>query len=190
MAESGGGLSVEQRAQLQAGRARLGPIERAVRWSTLTFWSLGVFGALSVLWGLVSGAGGVVMGAVLLAVAWNERRGRDRLRSLDPQGARILGWNQVVLAGVLTVYLGWTIVRARTAPSPSVRELEQLVGMDPGLVAELTTTAYGAVIVIVDIVQAAMARFHFRREGLAEALRREAPEWVLEVLGASGSAAG
>jgi len=190
VAESGGGLSAEQRAQLQAARARLGPIDRAIRWATLTFWTLAVFGALTVLWGLVAGAGGLVVGVALLAVAWNERRGRDRLRSLDPQGARILGWNQILLAAVVTVYLGLTIVRARTAPSPSVQELERLVGMEPGLVAQLTALVYGAVIVVVDIVQLFMARFHFRREALVETLRREAPEWVLDVLtGSSRSAA-
>jgi len=182
VAESGGGLSTEQRAQLQAARARLGPIERATRWATLTSWTLGIFGTLTVLWGLVAGAGGLVVGVALLAVAWNERRGRDQLRSLDPRGARILGWNQVVLAVVITVYLGFTIVRARTAPNPSVRELEELVGMDPGVVAQLTALVYGAVIVVVDIVQLFMARFHFRREAMVETLRREAPDWVLDVL--------
>jgi hypothetical protein len=34
----------------------------------------------------------------------------------------------------------------------------------------------------VDVVQALTARFHFRREDMAETLRRDTPDWVLNLL--------
>lgn len=183
----GGGLLPEGRAELDRARAGLRPIRRATRWATLTFWTVGVFGVLTVLWGLVSGGGGVIVGVALVAVAWNERRGRDRLRSLEPAGARILGWNQLILAVVITVYLLGVIIQARSTTDPSMGELERVVGLDPDMVAELTTMVYGAVIVIVDLVQLLTARFHFHRQAMVEAYRRATPEWVLDVLmGSSG----
>lgn len=175
-------LSAGERAELEAARAALKPVDRAARWATMTLWTVGGFGILTVLWGLVSGGGGVVVGAALVAVAWNERRGRDRLRSLDPEGARILGWNQVVLGAVITAYLLAVIVRARTITDPSMQELEALVGLDPDLVADLTTLVYGATIVIVDVVQVFTARFHFARRAMVEAFRRDTPAWVTELL--------
>lgn len=176
------GLSAEERAALARARDALRPVHRAGRWATFTLWTVGGFGALTVLWGLVAGGGGLVVGAALMAVAWNERRGRDRLLALDPHGARILGWNQILLAAVITVYLGLVILRSRTTTDPSLQELQTMVGLDPDLVADLTTMVYGAVIVIVDLVQVFMARFHFRRESMAEAVRRDTPPWVLDVL--------
>lgn len=179
-----GGLSPEQQAALEKARLALKPIERSTRYATLTYWTVGGFGVLTLLWGLMAGAGGLVVGVALVAVAWNEKRGRDRLRSLDPEGARILGWNQIILAVVITLYLAGVIVRSQTVTDPSVRELEDLVGMDSGTVAQLTAMIYGAVIVIVDVIQALTARFHFARQAMVEAVRRDSPDWALDLLGA------
>lgn len=185
-----GGLSPEQQAAVERARWALKPIQRSTRYATMTYWTVGGFGVLTILWGLIAGAGGLVVGAALVAVAWNEKRGRDRLRALDPEGARILGWNQVILAVVITLYLIGVILRSRTTTDPSVRELEEMVGIEPGLVAQLIALVYGAVMVMVDIIQALTARFHFRRQPMVEALRRGTPDWVLELLCGPGAGAG
>lgn len=175
-------LSPRQKAALTRGRRQLKSVLRPARVAAITAGSVAVFGALSLLWGLVGGGGSLVIGAALLAVAWNERRGLERVRQLDPEGARILGWNQLVLAGVVVGYSLLAIQRAQAGPGPEVRELEELVGYPTDLIAELTTMVYGGVIVIVGVFQGLLARFHFQRQSSIEAYVRETPDWVVEVL--------
>ncbi len=177
-----GPLSAEQKAALDDAARRMRVLLKPARVAAVNAWTIGIFGAITVLWGLVSGGGGVVVGVLLLAVAWNEKRGRDRLLALDPEGATILGWNQVALAAVVTGYCLVAIVKAHTAPSASMQELEDAAGFDPDLVAQLTTLVYGAVIVGVVAGQAFLARWHFRRRAQVEAFRSETPPWVVELL--------
>ena len=179
-------LSAAQKSALDDAAGRVRAILKPARVATVNAWTIGIFGAITVLWGLVSGGGGVVVGALLLAVAWNEKRGRDRLRALDPEGATILGWNQVALAAVVTAYCLVAIVRAHVAPSASMQELEDAAGFSADLVAQITTLVYGAVIVGVVASQAFLARWHFRRRAMVEAFRQKTPPWVVEVLVRAG----
>lgn len=174
-------LSGAQKAALDDAAVRLHTLLRPARIASVNAWTLGIFGALTLIWGVVGG-GGVLIGLALLTVAWNERRGRDRLRALDPDGARILAWNQLILAGVVTAYCLVTIVRARLAPDPSLQRLEALAGLPADLVADLTTLVYGSVILVVGFVQVLLARYHARREAPLEAFRESTPGWVVELL--------
>jgi hypothetical protein len=174
-------LSEEQRARLRESREDLGRLLRSARLATLTIWTLGIFGCLTLAWGLLGG-GGILLGLVLLAVAWNERRGRDLLRVLEPEGARVLGWNQLILALVVTGYCLLVIWRAGAGPDPALREVEELLGISPDLVADLTRTVYGAVIVVVWPVQALLARYHFGRKDRMEEFRRATPPWIQDLL--------
>lgn len=177
---SDGPLSPEQRRDLSDANARAGKILGAARVSTFTAWSVGLFGALSLGVGLFGG-GGVLVGAALLAVAWNEVRGRDRLRRLDPEGPRILGWNQLALLAVAAAYCLGAIWKARTEPGDSVRLLEELAGLPEGYVADLTTTAYVLVLGVVALVQWLLARYHFAREPMLRAYLEETPPWAVEL---------
>jgi hypothetical protein len=178
-------LTPEQKAALADAAARMKTVLRPARLARLNGWTVGVFGALSVLVGLVSGGSGIVVGLALVAVAWNEMRGVRRLVAIDPQGARILGWNQVVLGGVIVAYCAFAVVHARVAPGAATRQLEQLGGVAPGLIAQLTTVVYGAIAVLVGLVQLFFARYHFRAEARVRAFRDETPEWVRDVLARS-----
>lgn len=170
---------------LEEASARMKTVLRPARVARVNGWTVGVFGVLSVLLGLVSGGGGVVVGLALVAVAWNEMRGIKRLQALDPEGARILAWNQLILGGVVAVYCAAAIARARVSPDPSMKELEELGGIPAGLIAELTTVLYGAVAAIVVIVQALFARYHFKAGEKVAAFRRDTPAWVVELLRAT-----
>jgi hypothetical protein len=145
-------------------------------------WSVAIFGGLSVVWGLLTGGAGVLLGLALLTVAWNEMRGVARLRALDLEGARILGWNQFVLGGVVGVHCLVTIVHSRLAPDTSMQQVVELAGLPSDIVADLTALAYGAVIVGVALVQALLSRYHLRAKTRIAAFRRETPPWVLELL--------
>ena len=182
------GLSPEQRVELQEAAARLKVVLRPARVARVNGWTVGIFGGLSVLFGLVSGGGGIFVGLALIAVAWNEMRGVRMLRALDSEGARVLGWNQLFLGVLIALYCLFTIWHASLSPDPSMKELEDLGGIPAGLVSQLTTFLYGAVAVIVGIVQVLLARYHFRAEARVRAFVNETPEWVRAALAAASGA--
>lgn len=174
-----GPLSAEQKAALGDAAARLHRLLRAARISTVTFWTTFACGAASFLWALLSHGGGIVVAAALLVVAWNEHRGRDRMRAIDPEGARILAWNQLWIAGVIIGYSVLALLRARASVDPS---LDALGAGTTTLVAQLTRLVYAAVIIAVALSQALLSRYYFRREPRLRAFRQETPEWILELL--------
>lgn len=181
------GLTAEQRAALVAAEARMKPIRRAAAIATVNGWTLIVFGALTALLGLGS-VYLMVVGVAVAAVGWRELRARDRLRALDPDGAKTLGWNQIVLLAVVAVYCVVAIVRTNAGGSTtSVSQLEELAGLPAGYVAELTTTVYLGLLVVVCGFQALMARFHFARVSMLQEHLRDTPRWVEEVQGTRGA---
>ena len=86
-------------------------------------WALLVLGGLSALLGLGS-LRAMLTGGALLALGWNELRGRTLLHRFDPTGPRILGWNQLALMGVIILYCGWGIYRALNVPNPQIARPE------------------------------------------------------------------
>lgn len=179
---STGALSAEQRDALAAAEVGLKSVRRAARMAGINAWTMAIFAGITLLFGL-GDAFSMAVGLALGGVAWNEFQGRNMLRGLDPEGAKRLGWNQVVILGLVVVYCGVQIWKALYGtPDTSMAELEELAGFEPGWLSELTATAYIAVAVIVSGVQLLTARFHFARIAELKAWARTTPAWVREVL--------
>ena len=181
-----GPLSLEQKEQLAVASGVLHALLRPARMARANAWAMAAFGVLTILWGWVAG-GGLWIGGALIAVAANEFRGVRVLSALDPDGARILGWNQVVLAVVVCGYCAVVIARAGAAPDPSMAEIEKLAGFSSDLVAGLTAVVYGGVAVVVTIVQACLTRWHFRAGRRMASFVDETPPWIVDVLRASAA---
>jgi hypothetical protein len=175
-------LSPEQKSTLAAAATRLEKVTRPARIARFNAWTIGIFGGLTILWGVASGGGGVLVGIALLAIAWNEMRGVRLLQAIEPEGARVLGWNQLLVAAVIAGYCVFAILGARRGPDESMRELEEAAGISSETVADLTLLIYGSVAVVVGLVQALLARYHFRAGAAVEAFRRETPAWAIELL--------
>ncbi len=165
---------------LADGMGRAGKIFRAGSVAAVTGWSVIAFGALSILASLLSPKG-VLVGGALLWVGWNELEGRKELLRFDPAGARRLARNQLWLLAVLLLYCGWAIYRSQFQPTPEVTELESLMGLGEGFVADATAAVYALVMVVATVFQWGMYRFHRARVALVEAYLRETPPWVVEV---------
>ena len=121
------------------------------------------------------------MGVLLLALGWNELRGRGLLRALDPRGARVLGWNQISLMGVITAYCLWSLYRTLAHPDPGLVELEALVGISREMVSQVTVLAYGSVILLTAVFQGFLSRYYFARERLLTEYLEQTPGWILEL---------
>lgn len=176
-----GPLSAEERETLQIANERLGErILGATKVATLNAWTLAVFGGLSLMTG-VFGLTGPVVGAGLLAFAWNEFRGRRLLRKIDLEGPKILAWNQIGLAGGVLVYCGWSSYRAWAGHGEELAQLEAALGVSAVEVARLTVLVYAIIFVVTAVVLGFTARYHFVRGSRLEQYLGETPGWVVDI---------
>jgi hypothetical protein len=174
-------LSPEQRRELESAKERARKILAAGKVAAFNGWTIGIFAALSLLFGL----GSVVVMALsvgLGVVAWNEFRGRALLRRLDPAAGRLLGRNQLGLMALIVAYCLWSIWRAKLGPpDPEMEQLQDLVGVGSDLIQQLTVILYVSVIAATAIFQGVNARYYFRRVAMTEAYLRDTPTWVVDL---------
>ena len=174
-------LSPEQRRELEDARDRARKILVAGKVAAFNGWTIGIFAALSFLFGLGSPVV-MVLALALGAVAWNEFRGRTLLRRLDPSAGLLLGRNQLGLMALIVAYCLWSIWRAKAGPpDPEMEQLQDLVGVGSDLIEQLTVILYVSVIAATAIFQGLNARYYFRRVGMTEAYLSETPPWVVDL---------
>jgi hypothetical protein len=144
-------------------------------------WTLAVFAAVSILFGLFS-LTGFLVGVGLAVVARNELLGRRRILAYDPGGFTLLWRNQVGLMALIVVYCAWSMYRTTAAPDPVLAELTAMLGegMDE-LVRSLTLTLYATVIAVTVIVQGLNARYYHVRVARLREYLTETPQWVLDL---------
>jgi hypothetical protein len=175
-----GPLSPEQQRQLAEANQRARKIMGAARMAAFNGWTIGSIAAVSVLFGLFSRTA-LVMGIAMGFVAWNEFRGRTLLRAFDPEGARLLGKNQVGLLVVIVIYCLWSIYITTTGENPEMAEIEAMIGDISDLVTELTVMVYGIVIGVSVLFQGLNARYYFARQRLIREYVQQTPDWVVKL---------
>ena len=184
-----GPLTLEHHQAIVVAHARAKTIRAAAKVASFNGWSTGVFAAASVLFVFFS-LPALLITIGLGIVTYNEFRGRRLLLQFDPSGPTLLGWNQVALFAMVTVYCLWTLsaellgngsIGVELAAHP---ELAMVLG-SPQKVEHLhkvlTLTIYGTVIAVSAVFQGWCALYYFRRLKLVENFVRETPEWVLNL---------
>jgi hypothetical protein len=155
--------------------------------------TLALFGLLSVLFDLVSLSLSPI-GLALLALAYNEERGRRLVAALDWRGPRQLALNQLALFAVVFLYCAWSAYSAWFGPDPLAalssqsaeigETLEQLSQQMDGDLSELVSWArtvallvYGSALVGSALVQGLLALYYRSLEPSVKALANT-PEWA------------
>jgi len=175
-----------QRAAMERARRAERAIGRTSLIAAISGWSVGVFGALTLLFGVGSFAA-TALGAGMLVCSWVEVRG-GRLLPRRPEVARRLGWNQLALGAMLIAYAAW---RLTSAPSLA-REQQQALAATPegaatleqvdSLYALISAAVYGTMIVAVAIGTGGAAAYYFTRGATLRRLLRDTPAWAMEAL--------
>jgi len=179
--DSGGGpLTPEQRREVEEAAQRARKFLAAARVATFNGWTIGLFAALSLLFGF-SSLRVLVLGVGMAVVAWNEFRGRRMLRDFDPAGLRLLGRNQVGFMGVIILYCLWSMYAAAHGHGIDLGQIEDVIGPTEDLVRTLTLTVYGAVIAATILFQGLNARYYFARMRMLEAYLAETPPWIVDL---------
>lgn len=175
-----------QRAAMERARRAERAIRRAALIAAISGWSVGVFGALTLLFGLGSFEA-TALGAGMLVCAWVEVRG-GRLLPRRPEVARRLGWNQLALGAMLIAYAVWRLMSA-TGVAP---EQQQALAATPegaamleqvdSLYALISAAVYGTMIVAIALGTGGAAAYYFTRGAKLRRLLRDTPAWALEAL--------
>lgn len=173
-------LTPEQQRALSEATERAGKINGAARVATFNGWTIGVFAAIGILFGVVS-LTALVMGVGMAVVAWNEFRGRAMLRQFDTRGPQLLGRNQLGFLALITAYCLWSIYQAVHNPITDVAGLEAIGDSVGSLVTEVTVAVYAGVIVLSLLFQGLNARYYFARTQIVKDYVKQTPEWVLDL---------
>ena len=188
-------LSDTHHRALAAARDRAEPVRRAVRVASFNAWTTAILAGLSAPFAVFSVAGLAIFVGLGL-VAWNEFRGRSRLEQYDPAGATILGWNQLGLLALITVYCLWAVysnlwgsesIDAQLRANPELKAaFGSLDGMGQ-LIQPIVIAFYGLVIALSALFQGGNALYYFTRRKYVEKYLLETPEWVTDLLRATRS---
>ena len=174
-------LTPEQREVLEQASERGRTFTGAAKVAAFNGWSIGVFAAVSILFGVASRSSFLV-GVGLAIVARNEFVGRTRLRSIDPSGLELLWRNQVGFMALIIVYCLWSMFRPVALPGAGLDGPMELVGEGAAeLVAFVKTVVYATVIVATAIFQGLNARYYFVRAARLRDYVRDTPQWVLDM---------
>lgn len=128
-----------------------------------------------------------IMGIGLGLIAWNEFRGRRRLRQFDSRAPRLLGWNQLALLGLIVAYSAWMLAVALFGPNPYAEIMRQeplaadMLGNIGDLYTKMSIAVYGALILGTLLFQGINALYYFTRAALLRSYLAETPAWVVEL---------
>lgn len=171
-------LSPEQEQQLAEAGVRASRILAACKVATLNGWTLGIVAAISLPFAFGS-LTALVMGVGLGWIAWNEFRGRDRLRSLDASAAVFLFKNQIALLVLIVAYALLSIFQSLTQPMPHLAEIEAMIGPVGDLVTSISVAIYVLLILLTILLQGLNARYYLARKAMIEEYLAETADWIV-----------
>jgi len=186
-------LAPEQMRAVALAHRQAAKLRSATKIALMNGILLAVFSGLSLLFVLAEAAFGefdgvgVVMGVGLGALAWNELRGRALLKRFNPRAPSVLGWNQVMLLGLIVAYAVWTMAAALLGPNPydevmrRAPQAARLLGDIGRLYRMMSVALYGGLIVGTLIFQGLNARYYFTRARLLGDYLAQTPPWILDL---------
>jgi hypothetical protein len=186
--------STEQvQKDLADARVAAKKIRRAASYATFDAWTVGIFGGLSFIFGLISGASGVVLGMAMLCISFVEFKAVTRIRRLDPTAAKTLAYNQLAFAASLIVYGLWCIYGVSKSPgatstlSAQLGSNADLLGGDlDSMMRNLWYAVYGIVILVAVFGMGGTALYYLSREKhIRQYIQNTAP-WVVEMQRSGG----
>ena len=170
---------------MQDARIRAKKVRRCVAVANFDGWSVGVFGALTLLFGMFS-FWGWFLGGGMLAIAYVELSTVPRIKRLEPGAARRLGWNQIALGSLLLIYAGWSLYSMMFGPDPlaatiaQAPETAELLAPYSGLARMIGVAVYIGLALVAIFAQGGTALYYFTRDSHIRAYRQQTPAWIVE----------
>ena len=182
----GSPLSPEHLKQMEEARQRAKKIRRCIAVANFDGWSVGVFGALTLLFGVFT-LTGWLLGGGMLAVAYVELSAVPSLKRLEPSVTKRLGWNQIALSAILLTYALWSLYAAWFGPDPlaeaiaSAPETAEMLAPFSSIARLINAAVYIALAGVAIIAQGGTALYYFTRAKYIRAYRDQTPRWIIEM---------
>lgn len=177
-------LAPEHLQQLSDAKRRAKKVRRAASVAALSGWSMLVFACISLALAFFSDWSAWAVGIGLLLVALNELRGSAMLRRADPAGAKVLGWNQLVLAALLVAYATWSLATSLRQPLGTALQSgdPQIDAMAANITSAVTYGLYGTLAVLGLLLPGLTSIYYFSRARIIRSFLAETPEWIVEIM--------
>lgn len=179
-------LSVEHLREMHDARLRAKKVRRCIGVATFDGWSVGVFGALTLLFGLFTVVGWV-LGGGMIAIAYVELKTIDAIKRLEPTSVRRLGWNQLALGALLLTYAAWSLYAAWFGPDPlastiaAAPETAEMLAPYSSIARLISAAVYICLAGVAIFAQGGTALYYFTREKHIRAYREQTPAWIVEM---------
>jgi hypothetical protein len=177
-------LSPQHLHQLSDAKRRAKKVRRAASVAALSGWSMLVFACISLALAFFSDWSAWAVGIGLLLVALNELRGSAMLRRADPAGAKVLGWNQLVLAALLVAYATWSLATSlRQPPGAGMQSGDpQIDAMAANITSAVTYGLYGTMAILGLLLPGLTSIYYFSRARIVRSFLAETPAWIVEIM--------
>jgi len=178
-------LSPAQLQDLSDARRRAAKIRRAGAVAAFDGWTMAFFALVTLLGGLVSfSLVGLILGAGLGAIAYNELRARALLLGFNSRAPRILALNQIALGILIMAYAVVSLYQGLAAPISA-----QLQSGDPetdAMIGSLSRTIivalYASLAVFAIVGPGLTAWYYLSRAKHLDRFIKDTPPWVVQVL--------
>ncbi len=179
-------LSPEQLQQLAAVRPMARRVQRVASVAAFDGWTVAIFAALSLMCGMTSPKA-MFMAAGMGVIAAIEIYGAGKLKRLEADAARRLGFNQLGFALLLIIYALWSLygelhgggaISSLSSADPSVADM-----LKPyqGLAQGIAVAVYGSLIAVALAAQGGLAVYYFSRVKDIQAYRAQTPAWIVQM---------
>jgi hypothetical protein len=180
-----GPFTPEHLRELELAQERSIKIRKAARVANFNGWTCAIIAVVSALITMFwFSFVGLIVTVALGAITYNEFRGRDGLLKFERSAATLLGWNQVGLLAMITLYCAWIIGKCLFGPLPISSDMQSVLkelDVDVSLVRYFYVAFYSLVIALSAVFQGLNAFYYFSRRKYLDAYVRDTPEWVRSV---------
>lgn len=189
-AASASPLAPEHLRAIELARTRSKKVRRAAGVAKGSGWTLAIFAVITMMGAVFGDVTSLVMGVALGALAFNELRGGKMIARYDAAGARVLGFNQLILGFVIVLYSGWSLYAA--SKTPMLSQLEGGTTGDAQIDATVQSISdfatyglYGTLAGAGFIGCGLTALYYFTRARIVRDVVAETPPWVLDTMRAA-----
>lgn len=180
-------LTAEHLAQITAARKLGARLSRAAGVAKFDGWTIGIFGAITLL-SSIGSILGMVLGTGMAVLAFFQLKAADRLSQLDETAPGLLARNQIILGALLFIYgsisLWMAINNAAPLSSSSSEmgpEIAQMLAPYEKMAQVMYEAVYVGVMALAIVGPGLTALYYYRQRKNIAAYRSSTPAWLISL---------
>ncbi len=179
-------ITPQMQLELNEATQRLAAIKSTLKIASFNYPTLALFGALSLVASIYEVIGGTVsvigwvLAIGLLALAWNEKRGRDLTLDFNLTGPKRLVLNQLGILTIVVASCAYSVGSLDSAISASDRQtINDAFGK--GTFERIVYSGIGAILLVVGSFQLLFAYCYHRMGKRVAAHLAVTPDWIVQM---------